>query len=652
MGNQSMENEQEAGKSFANRKSKSLLRSAHHPDRHATAEKAKSSDSLPVNAAVRWRGLYRWAGLVLILLVALFMLRLTWLTWPDPIVDFGRELYVPWRMLNGQTLYTQIAYHNGPFSPYLNAICFAISGVSLMSVVRLNLIVLVGVLWLLYLLIKEVADRIAATIGCITFVVLFAFGHFVAIGNYNWVCPYSHEITHGIALSLLAIYFVGRYIRSGALWSAAASGLSVGFVFLTKVDVFLAGSVASAVGMVLAVWAGGLGGRAAARPLGVWVGCAFIPAVTCAMLLSLAMPPGDAVHGVLGSCAHFIDMRGIDIPFFRNVSGTYDTVGNAIRLLSVTAYYVIALAPAALVALRLRASDRVRLMGATIVGVSYGLGFLLARRYFPWEDWLRPLPLLMFLLFIAGLIEFFRRRKEREVARRQLMWLMMICFGGLMLLKMILNVHVWHYGFGQAMMGTILLFVALVNWLPRIIDRWKGHGQTFAISVMALWIGILIGHLVVVNNFVSIKKHTVGEGPDAFRADWRGFLLNKAIEGINAYVGPDQTLTTFIDCEMLNYLTRRRNPIPYGNFNPHQVVIFGEGNIIEALEKSPPDYAAIVHADTREYGVRFFGRDFALDLWEWIQTHYRQVGQAIGAQPMQSDNFGIALMERRQPHSP
>ena len=137
---------------------------------------------------------------------------------------------------------------------------------------------------------------------------------------------------------------------------------------------------------------------------------------------------------LLKSC----DMRGIDIPFFRNVSGTNDIVGNAIRLLSMTAYYVIALAPAALVALSLRSSDRVRFIGAAIVGVSYGLGFFLARQYFPWEDWLRPLPLLMFLLFIAGLIEFVRRRKEREVAGRQLMWLMMICFGGLMLLKMIL----------------------------------------------------------------------------------------------------------------------------------------------------------------------------------------------------------------------
>ncbi len=30
----------------------------------------------------------------------------SWRTWPDVLVDYGRELYVPWRLAAGQTLYT------------------------------------------------------------------------------------------------------------------------------------------------------------------------------------------------------------------------------------------------------------------------------------------------------------------------------------------------------------------------------------------------------------------------------------------------------------------------------------------------------------------------------------------------------------------
>ena len=36
------------------------------------------------------------------------------------MIDFGRELYVPWQLNEGKALYRDIAYFHGPFSPYLN----------------------------------------------------------------------------------------------------------------------------------------------------------------------------------------------------------------------------------------------------------------------------------------------------------------------------------------------------------------------------------------------------------------------------------------------------------------------------------------------------------------------------------------------------
>src|SRR5881275_1459520 len=78
----------------------------------------------------------------LVIATFLFMLAWTWLTWPDPIVDFGRELYVPWQITQGKVLYRDIAYFNGPLSPYFNALVFRILGVSLHSVVIVNLALL------------------------------------------------------------------------------------------------------------------------------------------------------------------------------------------------------------------------------------------------------------------------------------------------------------------------------------------------------------------------------------------------------------------------------------------------------------------------------------------------------------------------------
>src|SRR5215831_10677178 len=59
-----------------------------------------------------WTGL---AGLVI------YFLAVSWRKWPDPLIDFGRELYLPWRLANGALLYRDADDYFGPLSQYLNA---------------------------------------------------------------------------------------------------------------------------------------------------------------------------------------------------------------------------------------------------------------------------------------------------------------------------------------------------------------------------------------------------------------------------------------------------------------------------------------------------------------------------------------------------
>ena len=44
----------------------------------------------------------------------LVMLAWTWRTWPDPLVDYGREAYLAWQVAKGKTLYVDVAHFNGP----------------------------------------------------------------------------------------------------------------------------------------------------------------------------------------------------------------------------------------------------------------------------------------------------------------------------------------------------------------------------------------------------------------------------------------------------------------------------------------------------------------------------------------------------------
>jgi hypothetical protein len=86
-----------------------------------------------------------------------------------------------------------------------------------------------------------IGSRRSATVACIWFSTLFAFGQFVGIGNYNYICPYTHEMTHGLLFCLLALLWCWCAHSTEARY-ALASGFALGLAFLTKAEVFQAGA--------------------------------------------------------------------------------------------------------------------------------------------------------------------------------------------------------------------------------------------------------------------------------------------------------------------------------------------------------------------------------------------------------------------------
>jgi len=111
----------------------------------------------------------RFVGPLMVAIAAVGMLIWSWGTWPDPLVDFGAQLYVPWQLASGQALYRDIAYYNGPLSSYLNATAFLIGGISLRTLVDVNLIILAATMVVVYRLTVRASGRGTAIMGGITF---------------------------------------------------------------------------------------------------------------------------------------------------------------------------------------------------------------------------------------------------------------------------------------------------------------------------------------------------------------------------------------------------------------------------------------------------------------------------------------------------
>lgn len=606
----------------------------------------------------RAEALLPWVGPVLVVVVGTIMLCWSWRTWPDVFVDFGRELYVPWRLAEGQTLYTDIAYFNGPLSPYANALFFRVFGTSLLTLAVCNIALLAGFVGLLYRMLAEVADRFAATAASLVFVTIFAFGQYVSIGNYNFVCPYSHEATHGVMLAFVSVFCLWLHHRRGGLRYMAASGISLGLVFLTKVEVFAAAGAAVASYLLFMLYVERPGRSIALKWGAVLLGCAAAPPVLAFALLSLAMPARDALGGTLGAWRWVFNDELTSLRFYRSGMGLDDPGANARAMLVWTGWYAAVIGPPTVVGLVLRknlkrglltsgeARQKVKRFGAAaaclmIIGGVFGTQW----RTIPWLDAARPLPLIMLALAVVYVTFLLVRHRELPGREQLILALSMTLLALVLLAKMFLRARVYHYGFVLAMPATLLLVVVLVTWLPALIARLGGYGGIVRASSAAVLVFAIAGHLRYVDARFQRKVHRVGQGADTIRADNRGMAAQALLDAINRRRTPNRTLVVLPEGVMVNYLARSVNPTPYSNFMPPELIMFSEEAMLNALRQHPPDLIAVVHKDTSEYGFRYFGRDYGREIMAWVRRNYRNVA-LIGAPPLQDGRFGILLLER------
>ena len=592
----------------------------------------------------------RFAPPAIIILVGLVMLASSWRKWPDPLIDFGRELYVPWQLSQGQVLYCDIAYFNGPLSPYFNALIFKIFGVGLMSLAWANIAILALVTYLAYRLLTFISSRFAATMACVAFLVAFALAQYTNTGNYNFICPYSHELTHGLLLSFAAIYLLLRYSVKPQVIFIGLAGLCLGLILLTKPEVFFAAAVALSAGLLLIF-------RQERPPLAGLLKILFLfivgliaPLVCFLLYFSLHVPLAQALRFVLFSYGQVFKGDLAAMPFYMSISGMDEPGHNLLRILIVFAWYVLLLGSLALLDWLLRRfSKHRRYIQPFVFLAGLLIGLLLFYRA-NWFDSLRPLPL--FVVIVAGglLIGLLRSSGDEEKRNRLTIALVLTFFSLLFLSKMILNVHAYQYGFALAAPAGMVFVVFLLDFLARLVAGKSSGGWVFKTAVSAILIVALVWHFDADRGRFSTRTQQIGQGPDMFLADpWpKGVAVGQALQTIAEQIPPDKTLLVFPEGVMLNYLGRRSSPTGYISFMPPELIMFGQENMLTALREHPPDYVVRVPRGLGEYGYDSFA-DYAPKLADWIEANYspeRIIGQSRRATPAKVYVYNIYLRER------
>jgi hypothetical protein len=586
----------------------------------------------------------------------------SWRKWADPLVDFGRELYIPWQLANGKVLYRDIAHLFGPFSQYLNALWFRLFGVSLTTLIVSNLAILAATVAGIHYLFAVSCGPSAATVASMLVLLLFGFSQYADVGNYAFVAPYSHEATHSIALAVGAMICLYRGVRDRRVGWFALAGVLFGLVLLTKAETSLAMAVAAAAGLGCAHAVDRHGARIAVAGTGAFAGCALVPGLGFLIYLSRHMPLSEAVRGLAGAWMTILGGVVARNAFYLRGMGLDDPIGNGMRMLRM--FFGLALLVAALAAVdaawphRLRISRSLsgarRTVNLAIVISSLAVLLMVSAVAVPWTQVPRAFPLISLSAVLLFAARFRARRNDRAAAVALVPLVMWSTFSFVLLAKMMLNARIAHYGFYLAMPSTLVLAVGLVWLVPRWLDNGAGRGVIFRTAATLLVAEAVAVHLGISQNIYQMKTLRVGSGGDAIFApspavDWRGEAFIDALRAMEAWPR-DATVAVLPEGVMINYLSRRENPTPYISLMLPEMITFGEGVILRSFETAPPDYILLVHRNTAEYGVPLFGSDprNGQAIMDWVSRRYSTV-EVIGRTPLREGGYGIAILKRITP---
>ncbi|HUA38345.1 MAG TPA: glycosyltransferase family 39 protein [Candidatus Sulfopaludibacter sp.] len=590
-----------------------------------------------------------WAGLAVVAVAFIAIAAASWRKWPDALIDFGLQLYLPWRISQGAVLYRDLHYlAGGPLSQYFNALLFKIFGVSFRTLIFANLAITAALLVLIYRRFLAAADRWTATTICLGIVLVFAFNEYQVVGNYNYIAPYSHELLHGLVLSLLTIALLSDWVGRRKLQYAFAAGFCFGLVFLTKPEIF----VALAAGTLSAFLLFHVTHRrrdVAIKSAAAFLLAAMIPALGFFLYFLSREDWRASLYSTAFAWAPLWLTPVARDHFYLWCTGLDTPISHLLEM--VIQFFCVAL----LVALYARLFQRETGLGAKrTTRLVLMVPLLAAAAWFNWLNCGASLP----LLGLAACVLLFANYRALSVEREMTFPMVWSVFGLVLLAKLGLFSRVWHYGFVLAMPAAVITIYLLLWLLPVLLEKkYNVDPRPFRLTV---WLALLIGFAGLVHDsesWYTTKDLAVGQGGDrilAFdpRLNPAGAGVGLALEWIEKNVPRDGTLAVLPEGTTINYLSRRVNPTPCLDWTPTVLTAFGQAGMTAAFEHDPPDYVFLVERDTAEFGVGYFGRSpgYGVELMQWIGENYQPV-YLIGHEPLRNGLFGIEIL-KRQPASP
>ena len=129
------------------------------------------------------------------------------------------------------------------------------------------------------------------------------------MGNYNFVTPYSHETTHGVALSVACFVLLCHGLIRRSRWACAAAGVCFGLVLLTKPEIAAAAGAGVFAGWLAAYSIGDADRQELAVGIPLFIMLAAVPPFLFFLYFATQMEMTSALRATAGAWAPLVRYR-------------------------------------------------------------------------------------------------------------------------------------------------------------------------------------------------------------------------------------------------------------------------------------------------------------------------------------------------------
>jgi len=541
---------------------------------------------------------------LILLVVALGVM--TWGTYGNLHIDFGRELYTAWRISAGDVLYRDIAWFNGPLSQYFNGLMFYLFGPNIGVLYASNLAMVVFIVILIYNIMLKVTGVFSAVVASLFFILMCAFSSIADVNNYNFIAPYSHEISHGVLLLLLSVFCMMRFSEHKNRMNALTCGLAVGLSALTKPEVAVATIVGIGCGLfVILRYQSDEENKpqlVAMALLGL-----ILPSVVTFLLFSLAMPVTDVLNNVAIPLRLMVSSQVRAIPLYQKILGVekFDdslrSLGSAFiinvvflaLLFSIRAFGTKALSDFK----RKNYSAAIVLLAFVVIAVLYifvpitlpqavsGQQFVALRMSLGW-----PAMSIFFFFFLCV------QRDKKSYAYPVLIALTLCSI--ILLLKIFFRALFAHYGVFLLVPGT-MLFIMFIFMTISASSAPADYKAIYKIGMIALLFIIVLPFMK--KTYLSTLNRNILERTS--RGDLHISIHEQgpvfaAANYLRQHIKPGETLAVIPQGVGTNYLVGNVNPTKYITVLPLESIAFGEENILKAYADEKADWVVVFEERT------------------------------------------------------